>query len=154
MAWTTVASNGWIKNSELITVVDADGPYNSSALSVLGSGGSIMTSVEEETGLVGSIQYSTDDTVIAAIGGVGADPSAALSSLPQVWVDLEVGANVGTSTLETFILPQSARQVRVQYTVTAGDYAGDLGHAVDIYTDEKKSDEGFSISGSIGADPS
>lgn len=151
MAWTTTASNGWIKNSETVTVVDSDGTYNSSALALLG-GGTIMSSVEEETGLVGKIQYSVDDAVVGAVGGVGADPSSSIDST-QTWVDLEVAANVGDSILETYQLPQSCRQVRVQYTVTAASYGGDLGHLVDIYTNKKKSDIGFSISG-IGADPS
>jgi len=151
MAWTTTASDGWLKNSETVTVVDSNGTYNSSALSVVG-GGAIMTSVEEEAGLVGKIQYSVDDAVVGAVGGIGPDPSAATNST-QTWVDLEVAANVADSTLETYNLPKSCMQIRVQYTVTASSYSGDLGHAVDLYTNEKKSNLGFSISG-LGSDPS
>ena len=152
MAWTTTQSDGWLKNSEVVTVVASNGTYNSSALSLIG-GGTIMTSVEEEAGLTGEIQYSKDDAVVGAVGGVGADPTAPATDSTQTWVGLEVAANVGDSTLETFYIPKTARKVRVQYTVVAATYGGDLGHAVDIYTDDKKSDIGFSIGG-IGADPS
>ena len=153
MAFTITGSGGWLKHSELVTVADTDGTYNSSALAVIG-GGAIMTSVEEETGLVGSIQYTTSDAVVGAVGGIGEDPSKAGSTSTVTWVDLEVAANVGDSTLETFMLPKNTKQVRVQYTVTEATYGGDLGHAVDIYTNEKKSDLGLVMTNGIGVDPS
>ena len=149
MAFTIAKSGAWLSHTETVTVVDSDGTYNSSEVPVLGET-SIMTNVEEEGGLVGKVQYTEDD-LIGAIGGVGADPTAAKSSSTQTWVDLEDPANVADSTLEVYALPANAKKVRVQYTVTASGYGGDLGHAVVIYTSkQKKSNLGFSVDGTLG----
>ena len=154
MAFTVTKSGGWFKHSEVVTVADTNGDYYSSEVNVIGEG-TIMTSVEEETGLVGKIQYTEDD-LIGSIGGVGQDPSAAKSSSTQTWTTLEVAANVGDSTIESYQLPANAKKVRVHYEVTAATYEGDLGHAVDIYTSKQpKSDIGFDgATDGIGLDPS
>tara|TARA_R110000787_G_scaffold141883_9_gene255417 strand:- start:4291 stop:4734 length:444 start_codon:yes stop_codon:yes gene_type:complete len=147
MAITYAASGEWTKMSETVTVVDADGSHESSAFP---TSGVETAQAEEETGLVAKWQYTAADSPIT-IGGVGADPNG--RTLPsQSWTDLELPA-AASGSLEKVYIPANANYIRCHYTVTASTYGGDLGHVVDVYTNARKSDIGFSISG-LGADPS
>jgi hypothetical protein len=148
MAITYAASgDGWTKMSETVTVVDANGTHESSAFP---ASGVETAKAEEETGLVAKWQYTSADSPIT-IGGIGADPNG--RTLPsQSWTDLELPASA-TGGLEKVYIPANARYIRCHYTVTASGYDGDLGHLVEVYTNARKSDIGFSVTG-LGADPS
>ena len=91
------------------------------------------------------------------VGGVGADPSAALSSSTMTWYDAKATegnaetAGSGDDILEAFIVPKNAQYVRILFTA-GGSYGGGS-EATELWLDNVKSDIGFSITG-IGADPS
>ena len=143
----TASGDGWTKMSENVVVADTDGTYKSSAFP---SSGVVAAKANEETGLVAKWQYTSADSPLT-IGGVGADPNG--RTLPsQSWTNMELPL-ASTGELETVNIPANARYIRCHYTVTADDYDGDLSHVVNVYTNARKSDIGFSISG-LGADPS
>tara|TARA_R100000152_G_C6699725_1_gene129505 strand:- start:87 stop:566 length:480 start_codon:yes stop_codon:yes gene_type:complete len=159
MAFTYAKEDGYIKATETITVA-----ANSSGSDVETSGSSlpctgakiVLAQADEATNITAKVQYTMDSTDIT-VGGVGADPSAALSSSSQTWYDAkatEGNAETGLTaddTLEAFLLPKNAKYVKI-VMIAANGYGGGS-EATELWLDGVKSDLGFSIGG-IGTDPS
>tara|TARA_R100000664_G_C2736009_1_gene125441 strand:- start:387 stop:869 length:483 start_codon:yes stop_codon:yes gene_type:complete len=160
MAFTYAKEDGYVKATETITV-DA----NSSGSDVETSGSSlpctghsiVLAQVDEDSNITAKIQYTMDSGQDVTVGGVGADPSAALSSSTMTWYDAKATegnaetAGAGDNILEAYIVPKNAQYVKV-VMIAANGYGGGS-EATELWLDGVKSDVGFSISG-IGADPS
>jgi len=160
MAFTYAKEDGYIKATETITVA-----ANSSGGAVETSGSSlpctghtlVLAQADEATNITAKVQYTMDSGQDVTVGGVGADPSAALTSGSQTWYDAkatEGDAETGLTaddTLEAFIVPKNAQYVKV-VMIAANGYGGGS-EATELWLDGTNSGIGFSIGG-IGADPS
>ena len=160
MAFTYAKEDGYIKATETITVA-----ANSSGSAVETSGSSlpcvgkgiVLAQADEATNITAKVQYTMDSGQDVTVGGVGADPSAALYSSSQTWYDAkatEGDAETGVTadnTLEAFFLPKNAQYVKI-VMIAANGYGGGS-EATELWLDGVKSDLGFSIGG-IGTDPS
>ncbi len=161
MAFTYAKQDGYVKATETITVA-----ANSSGGNVETSGSSlpctnakiVLAQVDEDTNITAKIEYTMDSGQDVTVGGIGADPSAALSSSTMTWYEAkategnaETGA-AGDDTLEAYILPKNAQYVKV-VMIAANGYGGGS-EATELWLDGTNSSIGFSISGSLGADPS
>ena len=161
MAFTYAKEDGYVKATETITVA-----ANSSGGNVETSGSSlpctnakiVLAQVDEDTNITAKIQYTMDSGQDVTVGGIGADPSAALSSGSMTWYNAKAtdgnAETVGSADdiLEAFIVPKNAQYVRITYTADNG-YGGST-EATELWLDGTNSSIGFSISGSLGADPS
>jgi len=156
MAFTYAKEDGYVKATETITIASGAGDTAGSSLPCTGNI-IVLAQLDEVTHLTGVIEYTMDSGQDVTVGGVGADPSAALSSSTMTWYEAkategtaETGA-AADNTLEAYIIPKNAQYVRVLYTA-GGSYGGGS-EATELWLDGVKSDIGFSISG-LGADPS
>ena len=160
MAFTYAKQDGYVKATESIVVA-----ANSSGGTVDTSGSSlpctnakmVLVQADEESGLAAKLEYTMDSGQDVTVGGIGADPSAALSSSSQTWYDAkatEGDAETGLTadnTLEAFFIPKNAQYVKI-VMIAANGYGGGS-EATELWLDGTNSSIGFSIGG-IGADPS
>ena len=160
MALTYAKQDGYIKATESIVIAanSSGGTVDTSGSSLKCTGHEIvLVQADEESGLAAKLEYTMDSGQDVTVGGIGADPSAALSSSSQTWYDAKATdgnaetAGSGDDILEAFLVPKNAQYVRITYTANNG-YGGST-EATELWLDGVKSDLGFSISG-IGADPS
>ena len=160
MAFTYAKEDGYIKATETITVAanSSGGAVETSGSSLPCTGANIvLAQADEDSNITAKVQYTMDSGQDVTVGGVGADPSAALSSSSQTWYDAkatEGDAETGLTaddTLEAFILPKNAQYVKI-VMIAANGYGGGS-EATELWLDGVKSDLGFSIGG-IGTDQS
>ena len=157
MAFAYAKEDGYVKATETVTIAAGAGDTAGSSLPCTGSI-IVLAQLDEVTHLTGKIEYTMDSGQDVTVGGVGADPSAALSSSSMTWYDAKQTegnaetAGAGDDTLEAYFVPKNAQYVRVLFTA-GGSYGGGT-EATEIWLDGTKSDIGFSISGNVGADPS
>ena len=160
MAFTYAKEDGYIKATETITVAanSSGGAVETSGSSLPCTGAKIvLAQADEDTNITAKVQYTMDSGQDVTVGGVGADPSAALSSDTMTWYDAKQTegnaetAGAGDDILEAYLVPKNAKYVRILFTAAAS-YGGGT-EATEIWLDGVKSDLGFSITG-IGADPS
>ena len=160
MAFTYAKQDGYIKATESIVVAanSSGGTVDTSGSSLKCTGAKIvLAQADEESGLAAKLEYTMDSGQDVTVGGIGADPSAALSSSSQTWYEAkatEGNAETGVTaddTLEAFLVPKNAQYVRITYTADNG-YGGST-EATELWIDGTNSSIDFSISG-IGADPS
>ena len=156
MAFTYAKEDGYVKATETVTIASGAGDTASSSLKCTGKS-IVLVQADTATHLTAKLQYTMDSGQDVTVGGIGADPSAALSSSSQTWYEAkatEANAETGATaddTLEAFIVPKNAQYVRVLYTA-GGSYGGGS-EAIELWLDNTNSSIGFSITG-IGADPS
>ena len=156
MAFTYAKEDGYIKATETVTIGSGAGDAAGSSLPCTGSH-IVLAQLDEVTHLTGKLQYTMDSGQDVTVGGIGADPSAALSSSTMTWYDAKQTegnaetAGAGDDILEAYIVPKNAQYVRILFTA-GGSYGGGS-EATELWLDGVKSDLGFSIGG-IGADPS
>ena len=162
MAWTTVKSGGWVKNSETTAIADtaagANSLNDSSIISCKGLGKVMVKADEDATATVGitaKLYYSLSDGLNGVVGGIGADPSSSADE-PEIWTEVEVGGALADNTLAVVDIPENAARVKVEYSAdpVGGAISSHAGMATELWAEVTKSDTGFSVSGSIGADPS
>tara|TARA_Y100000593_G_scaffold18470_1_gene36867 strand:+ start:1432 stop:1914 length:483 start_codon:yes stop_codon:yes gene_type:complete len=160
MAFTYAKEDGYIKATETITVAanSTGGNVETSGSSLPCTGHTlILAQADEDTNITAKVQYTMDSGQDVTVGGVGADPSAALSSSSQTWYDAkatEDDAETGVTadnTLEAFIVPKNAQYAKI-VMIAANGYGGGS-EATELWLDGTHSGIGFSIAG-IGADPS
>ena len=160
MAFTYAKEDGYIKATETITVAanSSGGAVETSGSSLPCTGAKIvLAQADEDTNITAKVQYTMDSGQDVTVGGIGADPSAALSSSSQTWYDAKAtdgDAETGLTadeTLEAFFIPKNAQYVKI-VMIAANSYGGGS-EATELWLDGTNSSIGFSISG-IGADPS
>tara|TARA_R100000353_G_scaffold131783_2_gene93459 strand:- start:3202 stop:3675 length:474 start_codon:yes stop_codon:yes gene_type:complete len=157
MAFAYAKQDGYIKATETITIASGAGDTAGSSLPCTGAR-IVLAQMDEVTHLEGKLQYTMDSGQDVTVGGVGADPSSALSSSTMTWYDAKQTegnaetAGAGDDILEAYFVPKNAQYVRVLYTA-GGSYGGGS-EATEIWLDGVKSDLGLVMTNGIGIDPS
>ena len=164
MAFTYAKEDGYIKATETITVAanssGADVETSGSSLKCTGSQ-VVFAQADEDTNITAQVEYTMDSGQDTSVGGIGQDPTAALTSSTQTWYNAQAtegtaevaegSSNMADDTLEAYFIPKNAMYVRI--TMIAANGYGGGSEATELWLDSTQSDIGFSIGG-VGADPS
>ena len=145
MAWTIARQDdGMLKYTETPGAVSAGTPGYSSDIPLNGAD-SIQFLVDEVTNSTVTLEYAKYGAGIT-VGGIGADPSAS-GSQTQSWVAAS-DTDIADNALDLKLV--NSDKARLKITSASGDVT----QALAFYVRGTDSSDGFSISGSVGADPS